>query len=103
MIVGSGAIEVNAAAAVVALLAAIIHLMLWRKQRHAYPALISCGWMGLCIYWALLAISAGQSPIWNRGELAPVIRGVLAVSVVLLLAGKAAMFRAMWRLAGAQP
>ena len=100
MIVRPGAIEVNATAAVVALAAAIIHLMLWRKQRLSYLALISAGWLGLSIYWALLAVSAGQTPKWDRGDIAPVIRGTLAVAVSVMALGKALMFRAMWRVAG---
>lgn len=100
MIVRPGAIEVNATAAVVALAAAIIHLMLWRKQRLSYLALISAGWLGLSIYWALLAISAGQSPRWDRGDIAPIIRGTLALAVSIMALGKALMFRAMWRVAG---
>ena len=99
MHISPGAFEVNAAAALVALLAAVVRLATWRKTGHGYMLLLALGWLGLCAYWSLLAISAGYSPRWNRDELTPVIRSILAGAVVFMAAGKLAMLRVVWRCA----
>ena len=96
---GIGAFEVNAAAALVALLAAVVRLASWRKTGHGYMLWLCAGWLGLCVYFSLLAISAGYSPVWNRGELAPVIRLTLAVAVTLIAGGKLLMLRVVWKCA----
>ena len=96
---GIGAFEVNAAAALVALLAAVVRLASWRKTGHGYMLCLCAGWLGLCVYFSLLAISAGYSPVWNRDELAPTIRLTLAVAVTLIAGGKLLMLRVVWKYA----
>ena len=95
-----GAFSVNAAASIVALLFALIWLFAWRRLRYAYILLLACGWLGLCVYWGLLAISAGPAPVIDRAAIVVPVRATLLVSMGLLLAGKLAMLRLAWKLQG---
>lgn len=83
-----GAFSVNAAASVAALLFALIWLFAWRRMRYAYTFLLAAGWLGLCVHWGLLAISAGPAPVIDRAAIVVPVRATLAVSMALLLAGK---------------
>ena len=83
-----GAFSVNAAASITALLFALIWLFVWRRMRYAYMLLLAGGWLGLCGYWGLLAISAGPAPVIDRAAIVVPVRATLLVSMGLLLAGK---------------
>lgn len=85
-----GAFSVNAAASITALLFCLTWLFAWRRLRYAYMLLLAGGWLGLCVYWGLLAISAGPAPVIERGAIVVPVRATLLVSMALLLAGKVA-------------
>lgn len=85
-----GAFSVNAAASIVALLFSLIWLSAWRRMRYAYALFLAAGWLGLCVYWGLLAISAGPAPVMERGAIVVPVRATLLVSMGLLLTGKVA-------------
>lgn len=93
---GPGAFEINSLAAVCALIFAGLWIMGWSKTRISYMMILSVGWFGLCMYWSMLAITAGSNPVWDRVQLAPYIRFALAVSVSIQLVGKMAMMRTAW-------
>lgn len=93
-----GAFSVNAAASIAALLFALIWLYAWRRMRYAYALLLAGGWLGLCAYWGLLAISAGPAPVIERGSIVVPVRATLLVSMALLLAGKLALLALACRL-----
>lgn len=86
-----GAFTINAMASVVALLFALIWLFAWRRMRYAYTLLLAAGWLGLCAYWGLIAISAGPAPVIERTAIVVPVRATLLVSMALLLAGKLAL------------
>lgn len=86
-----GAFSVNVAASVAALLFGLIWLFAWRRMRYAYALLLAGGWLGLCVYWGLLAVSAGPAPVMERGAIVVPVRATLLVSMGLLLAGKLAL------------
>jgi hypothetical protein len=86
-----GAFSINAAAAVSALLFSLIWLFAWRRMRYAYTLLLAGGWLGLCVYWGLLAVSAGPAPVIERTNIVVPVRATLLVSMALLLAGKLAL------------
>lgn len=98
MHVSQGAFVVNLIASVAALLFALLWLAAWRRTRHGYMLLLAAGWAGLCVYWGMLAVSAGSNPVIDRATIAAVIRGELLVSIALLATGKAAMLRLAWKL-----
>ncbi len=100
MHVSWGAFEVNATASVAALLFALIWLATYRRGRRGYMLLMAAGWAGLCVYWGMIAVSAGDAPVVSRAVIASVLRETLLVSIALLAAGKAAMLRLAWRLQG---
>lgn len=97
MHVSWGAFEVNLFASLSSLLFALLWLAAWLRTRHGYMLLLAGGWLGLCGYWGMFAVSAGESPIVSRAVIATVIREWLLVCMALLLAGKLAMLRAAWR------
>jgi hypothetical protein len=92
-----GAFEVNVTASVASLLFALIWLAGWRRTRHGYMLTLAAGWVGLCAYWGMIAISAGPAPEISRAAIASVIREELLVSIALLAAGKLAMLRLAYR------
>ena len=93
-----GAFSVNAAASITALLFCLTWLFAWRRLRYAYMLLLAGGWLGLCVYWGLLAISAGPAPVIERGAIVVPVRATLLVSMALLLAGKVALLALACRL-----
>lgn len=50
----------------------------------------AAGWTGFCVYFGLIAISAGADPVIKRGDIAIIIRGVLLLTYLLFLAWGAA-------------
>ena len=80
-----GAFEVNAAAALVALLAAVVRLASWRKTGHGYMLWLCAGWLGLCVYFSLLAISAGPAPVLRRTDVIVTARALCLVAGSALL------------------
>lgn len=97
MHVSIGAFEVNAVASVGALLFGGVWLLMWQRARTGYMLLLAAGWCALCIYWGLIAISAGYAPVWTRAELSPYIRATLLLAVLLLAWGKVALMWLAWR------
>lgn len=95
-----GAFTVNVAASVCALLFCLIWLFAWRRMRYAYALLLAGGWLGLCVYWGLLAISAGPAPVIERTAIVVPVRATLLISIGLLLAGKMALLALACRLQG---
>lgn len=92
------ALEANWFAAIVALLSASIWLVLWQRSRQGYSLACALGWMGLCAYWSLIAISAGPAPWVSRDDVALPVRALLIVSMGAMLAGKGVFLWRAWRL-----
>ncbi len=92
-----GAFEVNVIASVASLLFALLWLAAWHRTRHGYMLLLAAGWLGLCGYWGMIAVSAGSAPVISRATIAGVIREWLLVTIALLAAGKLAWLRAAWK------
>ena len=86
-----GAYEANLWAAVCSLVFALIWLYSWWRARAAYLLLLCVGWLGLCLYFSLLAISAGTAPVIRRDEITTALRMILAASFAWLAAGKVAL------------
>jgi hypothetical protein len=82
---------------IVCLLASGVWLMLWSRQRAAYMLPTALSWLAFCAYFALLAVSAGQAPVVDRGDIAPLVRvwGFIVGGVVLV--GKWLLLVALWR------
>lgn len=97
MHVSTGAFAVNVFMSIVSLAATVIWLLMWRHARCGYMLLLCAGWAGLCLYWSLIAVSAGSNPVWSRADLALAIRAVLLVSGAVLVWGKIALLRTAWR------
>ena len=94
-----GAYEVNLAASIAALSFALLWFVAWlRVSRCGYMLLLAGGWLLLCVYWGLIAISAGANPVLARGDIARIVREVLLAAMLLLALGKAAMIWAALRL-----
>ena len=93
-----GAFSVNVAASVAALLFCLIWLFAWRRMRYVYALLLAGGWLGLCAYWGMLAISAGPAPVIDRAVIVVPVRATLLASMGLLLAGKLALLTLACRL-----
>jgi hypothetical protein len=92
-----GAYEINVIASVASLLFALLWLAGWTRTRHGYMLTLAVGWVGLCAYWGLIAITAGEAPVVKRATMAPLIRGELMISMALLAAGKLAMVRRAYK------
>ena len=92
-----GAYEVNVTASIAALLFALLWLAAWLRTRHAYMLLLAAGWAGLCVYWGMIAVSAGSAPVVSRAAIAGMIREWLLLSIALMAAGKGLWLRAAWR------
>ena len=91
------ALEANWFAALVAVLSAAIWLVIWARSRQGYALLCAGGWLGLCIYWSLLAISAGPQPVLVRGSIALVVRVLLVLAAAALGGGKLWLAWLAWR------
>lgn len=89
MHVSIGAVEINIFGAVCALTFAALHALRWRHVRQGYYIPLSLGWLGLCAYWSLIAVSAGPDPMWGRAALAVHLRLILAASMTALALGNA--------------
>lgn len=87
------ALEANWFAALIALLSAAMWLTIWYRTHQGYALLCALGWCGLCVYWSLLAVSAGPAPVFARAETALVARMVIMGSMALLGAGKMWLLR----------
>ena len=92
-----GAYEVNVIATIASLLFVIIWFVAWLRTRHGYMLLLAIGWAGLCCYWGLVAISAGEHPALLRVNILVSIRLILLVSIAFLVAGKLAMLQTAYR------
>lgn len=92
-----GAYEVNLIASIAALAFALLWLIAWIRTRCAYMLPLAAGWLGLCVYWGLIAVSAGVEPMLSRAAIATAVRELLLVSVGLLALGKGALLRLAWR------
>ena len=82
------ALEANWFGAMVALLSAALWIVIWRRVRHPYALLCAWGWAGLCVYWSLLAVSAGPAPMVARAHIALIVRVLLVGSMAALGGGK---------------
>lgn len=80
-----------------ALFSAGVWLLLWRRTRSGYMLPLLAGWLLLCIYWSLLAVSSGPAPVLPRGDIAVAIRLIGIGAAGLLAAGKLALLRRMLR------
>ena len=87
------AMEVNWFAALVAVFSAASWLVMWHAQRRAYALLLAWGWIGLCAYFSLIAISAGPAPVFARADIALAVRLILVASMALLGGGKLLLVR----------
>lgn len=82
---------------IIALVSGSVWLMLWTRTRIWYMLLSVIGWWLLCVYWGMLAISAGPSPILDRGDVALAVRLIGIVAGIVLLVGKSAILWFWWR------
>lgn len=82
---------------IMALVSGGIWLLLWTRTRIGYMLLLASGWWLLCIYWGLLAVSAGPAPALSRGEIAITVRSVGLAAVATLAGGKGVMLWRWWR------
>ena len=65
--------------------AAILFFFSWRIGVRPWWVLVAVfGWLSWTIYFSLLAISAGPSPILDRGDMAPMVRWAELIGGVLL-------------------
>lgn len=92
-----GAFEVNVVATIASLFFAVIWFVAWRRTRHGYMLLLAVGWVWLCAYWGLVAISAGAQPMLKRVDILVPIRCILLVAMAFLVTGKLAMLRTAYR------
>ena len=76
-----------------------IWLMLWTRSRAAYMLLSVLTWWGLCVYFALLTVSAGAVPVVTRGDIAGVVRQWGFVVAALIMLAKGALLL-VWRRSG---
>ena len=83
--------------ALMALSSAAVWLLLWRRSRAPYMLLLLAGWLGLCLYWSLLAISAGPAPVVDRTIVAVAVRVLGIVVALVIAAGKLCMLARMFR------
>ena len=83
--------------ALMALSSTAVWLLLWRRARAPYMLLLLGGWLGLCMYWAMLAISAGPAPMVARGDIAVAVRVLGIVVAAVIEAGKLLLLLRMWR------
>ena len=74
------------AMSVLSLLRGGLKMVLWRRAREVHLLMSAFSWWGLCVYFALLAISAGGSPIFTRGSIAVNIRLWLAATALMIAA-----------------
>ena len=83
--------------ALMALSSSAVWLLLWKRTRARYMLLLLPGWLGLCVYWSLLAVSAGPAPVIARGDIAVAVRVLGVVVAVIMETGKVLMLLRMWR------
>ena len=83
--------------ALMALSSAAVWLLLWRRARAPYMLLLLAGWLGLCLYWSLLAISAGPAPVLPRADIAVAVRALGVLVALVIAAGKVCMLARMLR------
>lgn len=67
-------------------LAITIAIITAAGRRPQYTWLLAAGFLGLSVYFGLLAITAGAAPIWQRTEMAIWIRAILMVVIVCMAA-----------------
>lgn len=92
-----GAYEVNVIATIASLFFAAIWFVAYRRTRHGYMLLLAVGWVWLCAYWGLVAISAGARPLLLRSDILVSIRCILLIAMTFLVMGKLAMLRTAYR------
>jgi len=81
------AFESSLALAIMALAFAATQLLFWRQTRARYLLFWLAGWLVLCIYWSLLAVSAGPAPVIARGDIALIVRLLGLAAVFVMLSG----------------
>jgi len=93
------ALESPLSLAMMALLSALVWSLLWRRTRAPYMLLSVAGWVVLCLYFSLLAISAGPAPVIVRGDITQPVRVLGILAAALLAGGKLWMLWGMleWR------
>lgn len=96
--VGLGAFEINSIASVSAMFFASLWYLGYTKTRNRYMLYLSVGWIGLCFYWGMIAVTSGPKPLWGRADLTLPIRLTLLVSIIILIWGKFSMMVTAWRL-----
>lgn len=82
---------------VMALVSGGIWLLLWTRTHIGYMLLLASGWLLLCCYWGMLAISAGPAPVLARGEIAASVRLMGVGAAAVLAGGKGVMLWRWWR------
>jgi hypothetical protein len=92
------AYQVNLFAAAAAMFFAVIWTIAWYRVRYAYMLILAFGWLGLCAYWGLVAVVAGPEPPADFMVVVPFIRGALFGGIALLVVGKLALLRLVWKL-----
>lgn len=91
------ALESPLALALMGLASAMVWLLLWRRSGMSYMLPLAAGWFGLCLYWSLLAVSAGPLPVVARAELAFWVRLLGLGAAGVMSAGKLLLLLHMWR------
>jgi hypothetical protein len=92
------AYQVNLFASASALFFALIWTVAWYRVRYSYMLILAAGWLGLCAYWGLVAVVAGPEPPIDFMVAVPYIRAALFGGIALLVVGKMALLRLVWKL-----
>jgi hypothetical protein len=98
VIIEFSAYQVNLYAATAALFSAFIWIVAWWRTRYAYMLLAALGWLGLCVYWGLVAVTAGPEPPVDFRAVIGYIRAALFIGITCVSAGKLAWLRVAWTL-----
>ncbi len=74
-----------------------IWLMIWTRSRSGYMLPSALSWWALCIYFGMLAVSAGSAPAVTRGDIALMIRLWGFAVGALVLGAKITLLCVWWR------
>jgi hypothetical protein len=98
MHVGFLAQESATVASAMSLVFAAIILFAWLLGFRAWWMLFGAGGLlGLCVYWGMLAVSAGPAPVVSRADIALWVRVVLLVAFLLLTVAFGLIAGRLWR------